>query len=61
LVSPRCSFLVIGCSESVYRVIPRDQREIYKGLLASHSLLEEHPGWDGDHLDAVLQMKPIGR
>ncbi|KAF8516421.1 hypothetical protein BU17DRAFT_92748 [Hysterangium stoloniferum] len=55
---PRYSFLVTGCSESVYRVIPRNQRHIYKGLLASDSLLEEHPRPNEDHLDAVLQMKP---
>ncbi|KAF8522955.1 hypothetical protein BU17DRAFT_64154 [Hysterangium stoloniferum] len=53
---PRYSFLVTGCSESVYRVIPRNQRHIYKGLLVSDSLLEEHPRLDENH--AVLQMKP---
>jgi len=56
---PRYSFLVTGCSESVYRVIPSGQREIYQGLLASHSLLAEHPRQSEDHLDAVLQMKPF--
>ncbi|KAF8523912.1 hypothetical protein BU17DRAFT_63556 [Hysterangium stoloniferum] len=55
---PRYFFLVTGCSESVYRVIPRNQRHIYKGLLVSDSLLEEHPRLDENHLDAVLQMKP---
>ncbi|KAF8500051.1 hypothetical protein BU17DRAFT_28059, partial [Hysterangium stoloniferum] len=55
---PRYSFLVTGCSESVYRVIPCHQHHIYKDLLASDSMLEEHPRPNEDHVDAVLQIKP---
>jgi hypothetical protein len=59
VVHPRYSFLVTGCSESVYRVIPSGQRDIYQGLLGSHSLLAQHPRANDNHVDAVLQMKPF--
>jgi hypothetical protein len=58
-VHPRYSIFAYGCSDTVYRVISRSDRNVYKLLLAHRDLLDEHPRTDDKSLHAVRKMKPF--
>ncbi|TFK93135.1 hypothetical protein K466DRAFT_538427 [Polyporus arcularius HHB13444] len=58
-VHPRYSMYVYGCSPSVYKVIGKQERGIYKRIIRSGDLLGEHPRQDAQSLAALRNQKPF--
>lgn len=58
-VHPRYAISILGCSHTVYGVIGVDERDDFAALLASRSLLAEHPRQDPISLEAVRGLKPF--
>jgi hypothetical protein len=59
-VHPRYSIFAYGCSDTVYGVISRSDRSVYKFLLENHDMLDEHhPRKDEKSLRAMRMMKPF--
>jgi hypothetical protein len=58
-VHPRYSIFAYGCSDTVYNVIARSDRPLYKLLLANRNFLDEHARDDACSLSAVRRMKPF--
>jgi hypothetical protein len=56
---PRYNIMAIGCSDYVYRVIHLDDKDTFAQLLASRSLLDEHPCQEDNNLEAVWRLKPF--
>ena len=56
---PRFSIFAYGCSNTVYKGISPEQRNIYQHLLASRDFLTEHPRQHSGALDALGRMKPL--
>ncbi|KAF8579397.1 hypothetical protein K439DRAFT_1525242 [Ramaria rubella] len=56
---PRYSIFAYGCSDTVYKVIDRNEKVTYTLLLASRDFLGEHPRQDCESLKAVRKMKPF--
>ncbi|KAI0654604.1 hypothetical protein C8Q70DRAFT_1086808 [Cubamyces menziesii] len=56
---PRYSIYVYGCSPTVYRVISKNERGVYKHMLGGGKLLAEHPRQDPTSLRLVRMLKPF--
>jgi hypothetical protein len=56
---PRYSIFAYGCSDTVYKVIARADRPLYKFLLGNRDFLDEHARKDASSLSAVRRMKPF--
>jgi hypothetical protein len=55
---PRYAINIIGCSSTVFAVIGSNEKNTFAALLASRSLLDEHPRNTRDCLRAVVRLKP---
>jgi hypothetical protein len=55
---PRYVINIIGCSSTVFAVIGSNEKHTFAALLASRSLLDEHPRNTRDCLRAVVRLKP---
>ena len=58
-VHPHKSIFAYGCSDTVYNVIARSDRPLYKHLLANRDFLDEHGRADASPLGAVRRMNPF--
>lgn len=56
---PRYADFAYGCSDTVYRVIGKSNRPVYKFLLGHRDILDEHPWQDDNMVHAVRAMKPF--
>jgi hypothetical protein len=54
---PRYSIFAYGCSNTVYKGITAEQRPLYRILLASKSIMEEHPR-KGESIHLIQRLKP---
>ncbi|OCH85448.1 hypothetical protein OBBRIDRAFT_891177 [Obba rivulosa] len=54
---PRYNIYAYGCSNSIYKVISQEDRDIFHYLLANHDIFEEHPR--GDFIGEVMRQQAI--
>lgn len=58
-VHPHYSIFAYGCSETVYGVVSKSDRSVYKFLLGHRDVLNEHPRRDDEMIQAMRTMKPF--
>ncbi|KAK7444315.1 hypothetical protein VKT23_015327 [Stygiomarasmius scandens] len=59
LIHPRYIIYVRGCSDSVYKVVRQQERNMYKSLLRKSALLADHPRQDPSTIQKVRQQRPF--
>ncbi|KAK7444292.1 hypothetical protein VKT23_015303 [Stygiomarasmius scandens] len=59
LIHPRYIIFVRGCSDSVYKVVQQQERNMYESLLRKSALLGDHPRQDSSTIQKVWQQKPF--
>jgi len=59
LIHPSYIIYVRGCSDSVYKVVRQQERNMYKSLLRKSALLADHPRQDPSTIQKVRQQRPF--
>ncbi|THU95821.1 hypothetical protein K435DRAFT_859173 [Dendrothele bispora CBS 962.96] len=59
LIHPSYLINVRGCSDSIYKVIREQERDMYKSLLRKTALLADHPRQDPQTIQEVRQQRPF--